>query len=449
MDHIEQQIKASIATHAEQIREIGRNIWHHAEMGFREYRTAALAEKVFRERGLKSIQVGLAITGVKAYLKEPTPGETTIAIIGEMDALPMEQHIDANPETGASHCCGHNSQMAALLGAVYALTEPGIADTLDGNVVFFAVPAEEFVDIGFKNKLIAKGILGYGGGKCELIRLGAFDDISLALGHHTTPNSGLAIANGTTNGFVNKVVTFSGRASHAADAPHKGIDALNAAMLALHAVDVQRESLRDQDNVRIHSFLPHAGEAMNVVAETAVIESSVRANNIAAVLNASEKYDRAMRAGAMALGCAVSIETMPGYLPTISVADPSILTQLLEEEAACHYPMSYRNADFHENGSTDFGDLSQIMPVLQFRTGGYEGALHNISLHVTDETLAYVYPAEIFALAAYRLLAHGGEAAKKIIRENPPKLTKEAYLSYMDSVKRTEVFQGTPVASDF
>lgn len=442
---IEQLIKDRIAAYDSRIREIGRDIWHHAEMGFREYHTAALAEQVFRECGLKAIQTGLALTGVKGYLKEPVPGETVIAIIGEMDALPMDQHPDANKETGASHCCGHNSQMAAMLGAVYALTAPEIRDSLEGNVAFMAVPAEEFVDIGFKNVLIEKGLLGYGGGKCELIRIGAFDDIALALGHHTTPNSGLAIANGTTNGFVNKIVTFTGKAAHAADAPHKGTDALNAAMLALHAVDAQRESMRDRDNIRIHSFLPKAGEAMNVVAEVAVIESSVRANNIAAVLNASQKYDRAMKAGAMALGCAVKIETMPGYLPTVSVTDPSVLTQLLEEQAAAQYPMTYRNADFHENGSTDFGDLSQIMPVLQFRTGGYEGELHNVSLHVTDETLAYVRPAEIFALAAYRLLKDGAKEAKKIIRDNTPPLTKEDYRSYMDSVRKTECFQGDSV----
>ncbi|MGN0976906.1 MAG: amidohydrolase [Faecousia sp.] len=447
---IEQLIRARIHSNRDTIVEIGRSVWRNAEMGFREYSTAELVTRVFTQCGLKHIQTGLALTGVKGYLKEPVPGETVVALIGEMDALPMDRHPDANPATGASHCCGHNAQIAALLGAVYALTDPQIMDALDGNVAFLAVPAEEFVDIGFKTGLMESGAIEFGGGKSELIRLGAFDDISVAVGHHVTPSIGYAIANGSTNGFVNKVVTFTGRAAHAADAPHKGADALNAAMLALHGVDAQRETFRDKDNVRIHSFLPSAGEAMNVVAEQVVIESSVRANSIPAVQNASQKYDRAMKAGAMALGCTVRIETIPGYLPTIPVKDPGVLTEILEEHATRTDAMVYRNANFHENGSTDFGDLSQILPVLQFRTGGFEGALHNISLHVTNEELAYVQPAEIFALAAYRLLKDGAQAAAKIVTENPPLLLKEQYIHYMRGTKKSETFQGetVPVLSD-
>ena len=444
---VEQLIKRRIADKQERIQQIGRQIWTHAEMGFREFETAKLAEAVFRECGLYHIQTGLAVTGVKAYLKPPVPGERVLALIGEMDALPMDQHPDANKQTGAAHCCGHNAQMAALLGAAYTLSCPEIKHVLDGNVAFLAVPAEEYVDISFKNGLIRKGILEFGGGKCELIRLGVFDDVSVALGHHTIPNIGYAIANGTTNGFVNKIATFHGRSAHAADAPHKGVDALSAATLALHAVDIQRETFRDQDHVRIHSFLPMAGEAMNVVASMTSIESSVRACNILAVQNASLKYDRAMKAGAMSTGCRVEIDTIPGYLPTVPVNDPSVLTTLLEEYQTSTHSMVYRIADFHENGSTDFGDLSQLLPVLQFRTGGYEGSLHDISLHIVDEELAYVRPAEIFSLAAYRLLQDGAKELEKIVEENPPLLTKEAYLCYMRSAKTHQTFLGDDVAT--
>lgn len=439
---MEQKIRSVINAHRAEITGFGDQIWTHGEMGFREYETAELVRKVFLNCGLKGIQTGLAVTGVKAYLKEPTPGEPVVAIIGEMDALPIRDHPDANPDTGAAHCCGHNAQVAAMLGAAIALSDPQVKDSLEGNVAFLAVPAEEFVDISFKTQLMEKGAIVFGGGKCELIRIGAFDDITVALGHHVTPGIGYALANGTTNGFVNKVVTFHGSSSHAAEYPHRGEDALNAAMLALHAVDLQRETLRDKDNVRIHSFLPQAGEAMNIVTATASIESSVRANSIEAIQNASRKYDRAMKAGAMALGCNVTIQTMPGYLPTVSVKDPSLLTHLLEELAGTAWPMAYRNADFHENGSTDFGDLSQILPVLQFRTGGYEGDLHSPNLHVTDRDLAYLRPAEIFALAAYRLLQNGAAAALAIREENPPCLTKEEYIRYMEGVKTRIEFQG-------
>ena len=93
---VEQLIKRRIADKQERIQQIGRQIWTHAEMGFREFETAKLAEAVFRECGLYHIQTGLAVTGVKAYLKPPVPGERVLALIGEMDALPMDQHPDAN-----------------------------------------------------------------------------------------------------------------------------------------------------------------------------------------------------------------------------------------------------------------------------------------------------------------------------------------------------------------
>ncbi len=127
------------------------------------------------------------------------------------------------------------------------------------------------------------------GGKSELIRLGVFDDISAAIGHHITPDvPGFILANGSTNGFVNKIAYFHGKAAHAASFPDRGADALNAALLAMHSIDLQRETFRDEDSVRIHSFLPKAGEAMNIIADHSCIESSVRAKNIRAILDGAE-----------------------------------------------------------------------------------------------------------------------------------------------------------------
>lgn len=159
-----------------------------------------------------------------------------------------------------------------MLGAAIALTDAEVKECLGGNVVFMAVPAEEYVDIEFKKKLMKEGVIEFGGGKSEMIRRGAFDDISIVVGHHIAPDTpGYTLANGSTNGFLNKVVSFHGKAAHAAGCPENGVDALNAAMLAMHAIDLQRETFRDEDSVRIHSFLPRAGEAMNVVTENACI----------------------------------------------------------------------------------------------------------------------------------------------------------------------------------
>ena len=185
MDKIEKKICQIIDEHREEIIENGRNIWHHAELGYKEFKTAKLFEDAMKNNA-KTI-TNLAITGVKSYLKEPKEGDMNICLMGELDALPIANHPDSNPETGASHCCGHNAQIASVIGASIALQDEEVKQALDGNVVFFAVPAEEYVEIEFKNKLIEEGKISYGGGKCELIKIGALDDIDITVGHHTDP----------------------------------------------------------------------------------------------------------------------------------------------------------------------------------------------------------------------------------------------------------------------
>ena len=120
-------------------------------------------------------------------LKEEKKDTAILALLGELDALRIPEHAHANPETDAAHCCGHHAQMAGIFGAALALTVPEIAEKLDGQVVFFATPAEEYGEIGFKNELRAQGKIKYGGGKCELLRIGAFDDIDLCITHHIAP----------------------------------------------------------------------------------------------------------------------------------------------------------------------------------------------------------------------------------------------------------------------
>ena len=437
MDRIEQRILQLIESHSKDIIEVGRDVYRNAELGYKEHRTSALIREKLESLGIVCGE-NLAVTGFKGYLKPKDAGSPVLAVIGEMDGLPISNHICANPETGASHCCGHNAQIAALIGAAIALSDPQVKEALGGNIVFMAVPAEEYVDMAFRMELQKKGVICYGGGKSELIRIGAFDDVDLAVGHHTVCNTnGYLLANGTTNGFVNKTVHFYGKAAHAADRPHEGINALNAAQLMLHAIDLQRETFRDQDAVRIHSILTEAGTATNVITERACVESSVRAKRIDALRDASRKYDRAVRAGAVALGCRAEIITTPGYLPVHPLQDTHWMEQVLEDlsiEAKAHghdYSVGYRRQDFHEAGSTDFGELSSLLPVYQFRTGGYKGALHNADICVTNEQLAYVEAAKAFALLSYRLMKDRAQGAKETIEHFTPAITKEQYFAYM------------------
>ena len=183
LDETEQKIIDIIDSHRDQIIDFAKDIYTHAELGYKEFRTAEKFANFMKALGLPTKE-HLAVTGVKAYLNEEKKDNVSLALIGELDALRIPEHKYANPETQGAHCCGHHAQLAGVIGAAIALTNPEVKEKLDGQVVLFAVPAEEYGEIEFKNKLTDEGKIKYGSGKCELIRIGAFDDIDLDIVHH-------------------------------------------------------------------------------------------------------------------------------------------------------------------------------------------------------------------------------------------------------------------------
>lgn len=444
MDAVEKRIIDNIDAHREEIIAFARDVYTHAELGYKEFNTSKKFADYARKLNL-NVQEGLAITGVKAYLNEEKKKNISLALIGELDALRIPNHKYANPETQAAHCCGHHSQLTGILGAAIALSDPEVAKALDGQVVFFAVPAEEYGEIEFKNQLKDQGKIKYGGGKCELIRIGAFDDIDLNIAHHTAMGDKISFRKGTGsggNGFVSKTIRYKGKAAHAAGSPHLGINALNAASLGLSALAYQRETFQDPDHVRIHPIITKGGDLVNVIPEEVVIETLVRASNFEAILDAAAKTDRAFFAGGAAVGATVEIETMPGYLPSLLSEDTN--PELLEAAkiaADGKYQVEILGDDPRQvrGGSTDVGDVQHIQPVLCFNTGGAEGGAHSSNFEITDEELAYIVTAKIFALGAYRLLKDSAQAAKKVVEEYKPVFTKEKYVEFMDSLIKTEV----------
>lgn len=434
MDAVEQKIVEIIDSNKEKIIEFGRNIFCNAELGYKEFKTS----KKFADH-LKSLNLNvhenLAITGVKGYLKG-SRSDLTVALIGELDALRIPEHPSVNPETGAAHSCGHNAQLAGVAGAAIALSDPEVSASLGGDVVFFGVPAEEYGEIEFKNKLRSEGKIIYGGGKSELIRIGAFDDIDLGIVHHSAVH-GISVGNGSSNGFVSKVIRYIGREAHAAAEPEKGLNALNAASLGLSALAYQRETFRDEDSVRVHPIITKGGNLVNVIPDEVVIETLVRAKNTDAILDADKKTDRSFHAGAMAIGTGIEISTMPGYLPQIPAAADTIILEAAKQ-AASGRNVAEIEPSSHQAGSTDVGDLQHILPVLGFTTGGFKGTLHSKDFQFTDEEEAYIVTAKIFALSAYKFLKEGAAAAEKLVKNYQPKYTKQEYLNFMDNLIRNE-----------
>jgi len=439
-----QELKArlleAVDRRASEIIAIGERIRRHPELGFKEAKTAKLVAETLQGLGFAP-RTGLAFTGVRAEAAGGQGPGPTFALLGELDALAVAGHPEADPETGAAHACGHNAQVAGMLGAAMALHDAGAFAHLTGRVVFFAVPAEEGGDLEWRVGQRARGALEFFGGKPELIRLGHFDDVDLAMMIHTTPRAddGRASVPLSNNGRVGKLARYVGRASHAGGAPHDGVNALYAAHIGLMAINAVRETFRDEDSIRVHPVLTHGGSQVNVIPAEARIETYVRGRTLDAVLDANARVDRALRAGAMALGATVEIDTLPGYLPLD--CDQTMARYFKDNAIALVGQDGYREVG-HRAGSTDMGDLSQIMPVLHPYMGGARGTGHAADYEIADPALAYVAPAKALAMMVVDLLADRASGAREVLGRARPRLTREAYLALQRSMARREVYTG-------
>ena len=432
LDDLKARVCAAIDARRDTIVGIAKEIATHPETGYREFKTANVVANAFREFGLDPRE-GLAVTGVRADLPFNQDGPT-VAILGELDALVVADNPAADPETGAVHACGHNAQIGSMLGAGLGLLESGVLAELAGKVVLFAVPAEEYVEIEYRIDLMKQGKIEFLGGKAELVKLGHFDDVDMAMMVHVTANASdkRVALKSTNNGLVAKFIRFLGKAAHAGGAPDRGINALNAASLALSAIHYQRETFRDQDHIRVHPILTRGGETVNIVPRLATMETFVRGATIEPILEANRKVDRALRGAALAVGAGVEITTLPGYLP---LAPNEAMVKLYGGNAEKLVDPSDINPDLgHRSGSTDMGDLSQIMPCIHPYSGGAQGNGHGSDYEIVDYDTATVVPAKAMAMTVIDLLANGAATGKKIVAETTPNMTKQQYLDLLRSL---------------
>jgi amidohydrolase len=438
-DDVKRAVCQAIDRQAERIIALGDTIRRSPELGFKEFKTARLVEETLRDLGLVP-RAGLALTGVRAEARGVKDGPT-FALLGELDGLVVAGHPVADPQTGAAHACGHNAQIAGLLGAAMGLLGARALDHLAGRVVFFAVPAEEYGDVEWRVQQSRAGKLEFLGGKPELLRLGHFDDVDMAMMIHTTPQPEMKKAgvSASNNGCIVKTVRYIGRASHAGGAPHLGVNALSAANIGLMAINAVRETFRDEDSIRVHPIITHGGSQVNVIPAEVRIETYVRGKTVEAILGANRRVDRALRAGALALGAQVEIATLPGYLPLFNHAG---MAQYFKTNASALLGADQVTEAGHRSGSTDMGDLSHVMPTLHPYMGGASGSGHGADFSIADPALAYVEPAKQLALMAVDMLWGEGEAAREILKNWKPRMTKEEYLAFQRGVARTELFDG-------
>ena len=427
-----------IDARADEIVGIAKTILNNPEPGFRETKTSNLVATKFAGMGIP-FRAGLAMTGIRSELIGGTAGPT-LAILGELDSLIVNEHPHADSATGAAHACGHHCQIAMVFGAAMGLMQSDVLSELSGRLVFMAVPAEEYIEIEYRDGLRQDGKIEFLGGKPEFIRLGEFDDVDLAMMLHTTstPDEKQLCISGTNNGTVAKKIQFIGRGAHAGGTPHLGINALNAATLALTAIHYNRETFKDQDTVRVHPIITKGGEAISAVPAEVRMETFVRGRTIEAIMDANRKVDRALKAGALAVGANVNIQTIPGYLP---LDQNSSMADVFEANSVALVGKENVGRAPHRTGSTDMGDVSQLMPVIHPYVGGATGIGHGADYVVQDYNLSVITAAKALTATAIDLMGDGANQAGSIVAGHRPNMTRDEYLKFMRQQASEETFR--------
>jgi amidohydrolase len=358
-------LKAEVSRQVEQQRQelikLSLKIHANPELGFKEERASAwLTEYLARNSFEVENRVGGLATAFKAAYGSNKP---VIALFAEYDAL---------PEIG--HACGHNIIAASAVGA--GVASKCVVDNCGGEVVVFGTPAEELF-----------------GGKVPLLNAGVFDEVDVAMIIHPGVRNA-AITEALA--CIGLEVEFFGKAVHAAAYPERGINALEAMILAFNAVNSLRQHIKDK--ARIHGIITHGGEAANVVPAYSVATFLIRAVDNAYLDELKQKVLNCFEGAALATGARLDYRWSEiTYAP---MKNNLVLAQLFMQNLES---LGRRVESFEPHfGSTDMGNVSQVIPAIHPSVAIVSP---DVLLHSTD-----------FAVAAASESGHEGllDAAKAL-----------------------------------
>ncbi len=423
-------IRRAVENNRKIIEDAFNYIWSNPETGYREVKTSEYLEKIFTDLGYDLVKAEF-VPGFYTVLDTGVPGPE-ILVLAELDALICKAHPDSNPETGAVHVCGHAAQCAAMVGIAKALKDENVVKNLCGKIRLCLVPAEELIEIDFRNQLKKQGKIKYLGGKTEFLARGYFDGVDLAFMVHTTDAENFCVNIGGV-GCITKKVVYKGKSSHAGGSPWNGTNALYAASQGLVAANALRETFREKDIIRFHPIMTSGGDAVNAIPHEATIEAYVRSSNFEAMINANKKINQALCGAALSIGANVEIIDNAGYAP---YKNDEGLIQVAIDALALAYPnLEFVSTGVISSGSTDMGDLSCVMPIIHPYAPGAIGVCHGSDFFIKDVESACIKSA-VWQLNMLKVLLDNGGQRAKAIKDNyeAPFKSKEEYLAYLDSL---------------
>lgn len=393
------------------------------ELGYKEFKTKEVLVTFLKDKGFK-IENECFETAFSVSIGK---GHPHIGLISELDAIPTLGHKYANiNDNNAAHACGHSSQCVVMANAISMLKD----ENFKGKVTLFFTPAEEYTDIKYRETLISKKKIKYIGGKINMLEKGLFDDVDIFIHLHAMGESSYKYCvESNLAGFVYKKIDFIGRASHAAVAPHLGINALNEYALFNDAINMLRETFKEEDSVRIHGFISEGGQTVNSIPEKVTYECYVRAMNADALKDVASRVDNAAKCCAKALGGTCKIKTSPGYLPLVQNKE---ISDVIYKEMLKFVKADEIEVNKPSMAAGDVGDISIFKPTVQFGYGGFTGIPHGKTFMVKDENLVYIDTTKLVYNSVMSLL-NNPKLISDVVKNYKPKMSKEEYRRYINN----------------
>lgn len=374
-------VNKAIESLREELVESSLDIHAHPELNYQEFHAAAVLTDVLERRGLP---VERGVGGVETAFRATVGGDgsdgPTVAILAEYDALP-----------DLGHGCGHN--LIAMAGVGAGLGLQSILPSLPGRVVVIGTPAEEG-----------------GGGKIRLLDAGVFDDVDVTLSSHPFSNrtvipTDIPMGESWSLAMVGYRYIYHGKAAHAAAAPEAGVNALNAVIHLFTGIDALRQHLRD--DVRIHGIITDGGKAPNVVPDFAAANFMLRCRDRNYLSNVVVGAVKQVAEGAASMtGARLEVEE---FYPFYENVRPNLaLARALKTNAQAlginlDEPLPGRAGS---GASTDFGNVSQVMPAFELRYAVSREPVpsHSIDMRETAKT-PYAHDCAIATAKALALTA--------------------------------------------
>jgi amidohydrolase len=357
-----------------------RDIHENPELLYDVHRTAAFVADRLREFGCDEVATGLGRTGVVGVIKGRKPaGNGEIKVIGlraDMDALPIEEETDlpyASKTPGKMHACGHDGHTAMLLGAARYLAE---TRNFAGDAVVIFQPAEEG-----------------GAGAAAMIQDGLMDrfGIEQVYGMHNGPGipvGQFAIRPGPIMAATDAIdIKITGHGGHAAR-PHICIDSVLVGSQVINALQsIVSRSVDPLESAVISICEFHAGNARNVIPQTAELRGTIRTLT-PEVRELVEKRVREVVAGvAQITGARIDLVYERGYPVTVNHALQTDMATRVAEEIAGKDGVREMPPLM---GAEDFAYMLEARPgAFIFCGNGDSAGLHHPAYNFNDDAIVY------------------------------------------------------------